>query len=49
MIARSPATIFFGGSVADWTCITFCLESFSNHAQPRSRLVCCVAVMMVPL
>jgi hypothetical protein len=38
-----------GGSVADWTCMTFCLESFSKNGQPRSRLHCWVEVMIVPL
>ena len=28
--ARSPAETFFGGSAADWTCMTFCLASFSK-------------------
>jgi hypothetical protein len=30
MTARSPSEIFFGVSVADWTCRTRCFASFSK-------------------
>jgi len=29
----------FGGSADDCTCMTFCLASCSNQAQPRSRCI----------
>jgi hypothetical protein len=30
MTARSPIEILFGVSVADWTCMTFCVASFTK-------------------
>jgi hypothetical protein len=49
MIGRSPSVSFFGGSVADWVCITRCFASFSKYSQPRSREIWNVAVRMMPL
>src|SRR5215475_9638417 len=45
MTARSPRMIFFGGSAADCSCMTFCFASFSKYCQPRSRLSTKVAIM----
>src|SRR5258708_2695969 len=39
MIGRSPRVIFFGGSVADCSCITRCLPSFSKYSQPSFWLM----------
>ena len=48
-IMRSPSAIFFGGSVADCSCMIFCLASFSKNPQPMSREIWKVAVRIVPL
>ncbi len=45
---RSPASMRLGGSVADWTCSTFCFESLSKYSQPSAFTSCWVAVMIVP-
>ena len=40
---------FFGGSVDDCTCMTFCLPSCSKYFQPSACDKACVPVMIVPL